>query len=85
MQTLQNPPAKYSQANAKLAELNRIYANLYSLKRSPRGTLDSFNSSTNQAGMGFQKATEELKSSLPEKLSKELETAKQRYRGLASL
>ncbi|MDR3579273.1 MAG: hypothetical protein P4L44_04845 [Oryzomonas sp.] len=85
MQTLQNPPAKYSQAKEKLAELNNIYANLYSFKSSPRGTLDSFKSSTNKAGLGFQKAAEELKASLPEKLSKELEIAKQRYRGLASL
>jgi hypothetical protein len=85
MQTLQNPPAKYSQANAKLAELNNIYAKLYTLKSSPRGTLDNFNSSTNKAGVSFQKATGELKASLPENLSKELETAKQRYRALASL
>ncbi len=85
MQKLQNPPAKYSQASAKLAELNNIYANLYSIKSSPRGTLDSFKNSTNKAGEGFQKATEELKASLPEKLSKELATAKLRYRDLASL
>jgi hypothetical protein len=85
MQTLQNPPAKYSEANAKLAELNTIYTKLYSLKSSPRGTLDNFKSSANKAGEGFQKATQELKASLPEKLSKELETAKLRYRSLASL
>ena len=85
MQTLQDPPAKYSQANAKLAELNSIYAKLYSLKRSPQGTLDSFKNTTNKADMDFQKVAGELKTNLPEKLSKELETAKQRYRGLASL
>lgn len=85
MQRLQSPPAKYAQANAKLAELNGIYEKLYSLKNSPRGTLDSFNSSTDKADKAFKQTVQELKANLPEKLSKELETAKQRYRGLASL
>jgi hypothetical protein len=85
MQRLQNPPAKYSQANAKLAELNTIYLKLYSLKGSPKGTLDNFQSSTEKADKAFKQASQELKASLPEKLSQELETAKQRYRGLASL
>ncbi|GFE61670.1 hypothetical protein [Geobacter sp. AOG2] len=85
MQKLQPAPAKYSQANAKLAELNGIYGNLYALKSSPRGTLDSFNNSTDKADKAFKQTVQELKANLPEKLSKELETAKQRYRGLASL
>lgn len=85
MQTLQNPPDKFSQAYAKLAVLNNIYAKMYSLKGSPRGTLNSFQSSAVKADNAFKEATKELKASMPEKLSKELETAKQRYRGLASL
>jgi len=85
MPKLQNPPAKYAQANAKLAELNGIYANLYSLKSSPRGTLDSFISSTDKADKAFKQTAQELKANLPERLSKELAEAKLRYRGLASL
>jgi len=85
MLKLRNPPALYSQANAKLAELNNIYANLYNLKGSPRGTLESFQSSAVKADTAFKQATKELKASMPEKLSQELETAKLRYRGLASL
>jgi len=85
MHKLQKSPAKYSQAHAKLAELNGIYENLYALKNSPRGTLESFNSSTAKADKAFKQTVQELKANLPEKLSKELETAKLRYRGLASL
>ncbi len=85
MQKLQKSPAKYSQAHAKLAELDGIYENLYALKNAPRGTLDSFNSSTDKADKAFKQTVQDLKANLPEKLSKELETAKLRYRGLASL
>lgn len=85
MQQLQNPPAKYAEANAKLVALNGIYARLYALKGAPKGTLDGFQSAAAKADNAFKQATSELKASMPEKLSKELDTAKLRYSGLAGL
>jgi uncharacterized protein YbaR (Trm112 family) len=82
MQKLNPPPENYVNANEKLANLNGVYAKLHALAVAPSGPLPRFNDSAGKLDSEYKKAAQELKASLPEKLSAELKKAGVKYKGL---
>jgi hypothetical protein len=85
IQQLQNKPRQNAQAIAKLAELNKVYTDLCAVTSTPPASFEVFETSVGRSQKAFKQKAQELKANLPEKLSKEFEVAKLRYRGLSDL
>lgn len=85
MQQLGTPPEKFSGAQDRLARLYQIYSRLYSLNLSPPDTLPAFGEATTKLAGDFNRATGELKTSLPEELREELRKVAPRYKNLQPL
>ena len=79
---LQEPPAKYAQSKEKLDKLNGIYSRSYALAFSRPASLANFSDSVNKVESDFKQTSQELKSTLPEELKEELQSATAKYRAL---
>lgn len=66
MKMLKNYPKQYQEAYNTLLELYGIYSQIYSLARSPSGSLMSFNSKCNDLSSEFIKIVSKLKIYLPQ-------------------
>jgi hypothetical protein len=82
MQKLNKPPQKFVKANEKLAGIYGAYTKLHSLALAPSGSLAGFSGAANNAEANYRQAVQDLKTDLPAELSKELEKAKKKYKGL---
>ena len=85
MQKLNEPPKKFINSKEKLANLYGIYAKAHALAVAPSGSLPGFTGSASKSQSDFNVAVQELKGSLPPKLSAELQIAKTRYKGLKDI
>jgi hypothetical protein len=82
MQSMNEPPKKFSAANEKLTKLYGIYSKLHSLALAPSGSLATFTDSTGKSETDFKLAAQGLKENLPAELSAEVEKAKARHTAL---
>jgi hypothetical protein len=82
MQQLNQPPKKYVTANEKLAALYGAYQKTYALTLAPSGSVQSFNDSVAKLDNDFNRAAQDLKTSLPEELKEDIRRATSRFKGL---
>lgn len=85
MQQLGAPPEKFSDAQDRLSRLYQIYSRLYALNLSPPDNLPAFSEATTRLARDFDRATQELKSTLPEELFEEIRQVAPRYKNLQPL
>jgi|GEM_PF-4910442 len=83
LQKLQKVPQKYEQAQSRLDAMNTECLALYRLAEKPPASLAQLTATMEKSGRTYKQACQELKASLPPKLSEELASAKTRYKGLA--
>jgi type II secretory pathway pseudopilin PulG len=82
MQRLDKSPKNFISANAKLAKLYGIYAQLHSLTLAPPSSLAGFTDSATKSENDFRQAVQEFKTALPTELLAEINKAKTKYKGL---
>ncbi len=82
MQSMNEPPEKFSAASEKLSKLYGIYSKVHSLALSPSDSLAAFTDSVDKSATEFKQAAQGLKESLPAELSAEVERAKTRHTAL---
>lgn len=70
MQDLKDYPIQYQEAYNTLMELYGVYSQIYTLARSPSGSLMSFNNKVNDLSSEFTKITSRLKIYMPKLNSK---------------
>jgi len=85
MQQLGVPPEKFSEAQDRLLRLHQIYGRLYALNLSPPDNLPAFSEATTKLARDFDRATQELKTALPEELFEEIRQVAPRYKNLQPL
>lgn len=85
MQQLGTPPEKFIAANDGLARLYQVYAKIYALNLSPPDSLSSLIDSAAKLDGEFNRATQELKTGLPEELLEEIRQVAPRYKNLQPL
>jgi predicted Zn finger-like uncharacterized protein len=85
MQKLNKPPSKFVINNQKLADLYGAYAKAHAMAVAPSGSLQKFTESAAKSESDFNTALAALKGNMPPALSKELQIAKTRYRGLQNI
>jgi predicted Zn finger-like uncharacterized protein len=85
MQKLNKPPDKFVINNEKLANLYGVYTNAHTMAVAPSGSLQRFSESAAKSEKDFNAALAAIKGSMPPALSKELQIAKTKYRGLQNI
>ncbi|HIJ82015.1 MAG TPA: hypothetical protein HPP76_09945 [Desulfuromonadales bacterium] len=82
LKKMADPPAKFVHANTRLLEVNKIYTDTELIMQTPPVTVQDLNKTAEILASKMQKASQELKASIPNELKPELEIAKQKYRGM---
>lgn len=77
-------PVKYEKAHENLQELNREYVALQPLVTAPPQSFEQINRRVETADKAVKRKVQELKAGLNEDMSRELDEARKRYRGLAN-
>jgi hypothetical protein len=85
MQQLGEAPEKFSNAQDRLSRLYQVYTRLYALNQSPPDNLPAFTETTTKLAGEFNRATQELKTGLPEELLEEIRQVAPRYKNLQPL
>jgi len=82
LQKLNDPPSKFAESNNELRNLFELFVKVHTAALNPSGTVTTFVDVTQKTEKEFVVATANIKKDLPTELSKELEIAKTKYRGL---
>jgi hypothetical protein len=82
MKKTENAPEKFITAKEQLNNLYGVYAKIHAFALQPSGTTQTDVATAENLQIEFKNSARELKSSLPKKLSGELENARTRYRNL---
>lgn len=82
MQMMNNPSGKFVSSQTNLEEIHKIYVDTESLVQSKPKSPQELGNSIENLRNKMSQASQGLKSSLPDSLKRELETAKLKYRSL---
>jgi predicted Zn finger-like uncharacterized protein len=85
MGRVSKPPQTYSKVNDNLVKLYGIYTQSYTLVSAPAGSLPAFTNSATTLENEYRKATQELKGSMPSKMSERLKELSNKYKQLENL
>jgi hypothetical protein len=85
MSKVNDPPKKFAANKDKLANLYNVFTRTYSLATAPSGSISSFDTAIAKSQSDFDSSVATLKENMPGALSKELQVAKTKYRGMQNI